>query len=133
MENKDKTRAYQRKYRAEHFEEQREKDKRWREAHRNERREKTKRTRIDQRKIVIARYGGKCSCCGEDRYEFLAIDHTDGGGNEHRKEVGPQRIAAWLIQQGFPGGFRILCHNCNMAHGMYGYCPHERERNGQHA
>jgi radical SAM protein with 4Fe4S-binding SPASM domain len=22
--------------------------------------------------------------------------------------------------------FRLLCHNCNMARGCYGYCPHEK-------
>jgi hypothetical protein len=31
-----------------------------------------------------------------------------------------------LITNGFPSGFRTLCHNCNMAKGLYGTCPHER-------
>ncbi len=32
----------------------------------------------------------------------------------------------WLRNQGWPQGFRILCHNCNMARGFYGRCPHEQ-------
>jgi hypothetical protein len=31
----------------------------------------------------------------------------------------------WLRKNGFPKGFRVLCHNCNFAHGHYGYCPHK--------
>jgi hypothetical protein len=29
-----------------------------------------------------------------------------------------------LARNGFPDGYRVLCHNCNMALGQYGYCPH---------
>lgn len=31
----------------------------------------------------------------------------------------------WLSKHGLPTGFRVLCHNCNSAHGYYGYCPHD--------
>ena len=30
--------------------------------------------------------GGKCACCGEDRIEFLTLDHENGDGAEHRKK-----------------------------------------------
>src|SRR5690606_39680958 len=36
---------------------------------------------------AIMHYGGKCACCGESTYEFLCLDHSNGGGNQHRKEV----------------------------------------------
>lgn len=75
------------------------------------------------REEVLAHYGGKCACCGEDKYEFLAIDHINGGGSKHRAEV-KYRMDYWLWKNHFPEGFRILCHNCNMALGRYGYCPH---------
>ena len=39
------------------------------------------------RKRVIEIYGGKCECCGETRYEFLALDHIYGGGTKHKKEL----------------------------------------------
>jgi len=84
--------------------------------------------RLQHRAAVLAHYGGTCACCGETTSEFLAIDHINGGGSRHRKEVirGSDQ-AAWLIKHGFPDGFRLLCHNCNMARGYYGYCPHEKQ------
>jgi len=73
----------------------------------------------------IDHYGGKCACCGENTYEFLSIDHINGNGLKHRREVGD--IVRWLIKNNYPEGFRILCHNCNQALGHYGYCPHSKE------
>ena|SRR3990167_7974250 len=72
----------------------------------------------------------KCVCCLEKRLEFLAIDHIAGGGNEHRREVGEgANFFVWLRDNNYPEGFRVLCYNCNNARGLYGYCPHEKERN----
>lgn len=81
----------------------------------------------ETREIVIKHYGGKCSCCGEDRYEFLAIDHVNGGGGKHRKSLGSssRRLPSLVVSSGFPDDYRILCHNCNMAIGFYKKCPHE--------
>lgn len=85
------------------------------------------------RELAIARYGGRCACCGEDRFEFLAIDHVEGGGTQHRKEVGSgTRFYYWLKREGFPAGFRVLCHNCNSALAYYGECPHQREKEAAH-
>jgi hypothetical protein len=73
-------------------------------------------------------YGGACTCCGENRYEFLTIDHPDGGGRRERKSLsifGAAGFARWLAKQGYPPGYRVLCHNCNSAYGYYGYCPHQ--------
>lgn len=80
------------------------------------------------RKACLEFYGGtppKCACCGETIYEFLAIDHINGGGNKHRREIGVN-IYGWLVKNSFPGGFQVLCHNCNLAKGFYGICPHEK-------
>jgi hypothetical protein len=75
---------------------------------------------------VFVGYGGPvCACCGEDTPEFLEIDHIDGGGTKHRKEIGG-RLYAWLRRNGFPPGFQVLCANCNVAKGRYGVCPHRR-------
>lgn len=30
----------------------------------------------------------KCACCGDGHIEFLTIDHINGDGNKHRKEIG---------------------------------------------
>ena len=76
-----------------------------------------------EREKCFAHYGPACACCGEARYEFLCIDHIDGGGEQHRKVAG-SKISRWLIRHNFPAGFRVLCSNCNSALGHYGYCPH---------
>lgn len=87
-----------------------------------------KRSRQKNRDNVISAYGGKCSCCGESNIEFLAMDHINKDGNVHRKSVPTSRIYRWLEVHGYPSGFRILCHNCNMSLGLYGYCPHNKEQ-----
>ncbi len=90
-------------------------------------REDAKKYRGKCREEALNHYGHKCVCCGESRTEFLAIDHIYGGGLKHRRENHVCDISVWLKQNNYPLGFRLLCHNCNMARGLYGYCPHERE------
>jgi hypothetical protein len=84
---------------------------------------------------VIAAYGGHCKCCGESTLEFLAIDHVNGDGGAHRRsikesakggDIPAYEFYNWLKNNGYPGGFQILCHNCNVAKGMYGTCPHRK-------
>lgn len=75
---------------------------------------------------MIEHYGGACACCGEAEYAFLALDHENGGGSAHRKEVGSgSRMVDWIISHGFPEIFQVLCHNCNNAK-SWGRCPHEQ-------
>jgi len=78
---------------------------------------------------VVDAYGGECVCCGEKMIEFLTIDHIDGRGHLHRKKVGKgRRIYKDLIALGFPkDNYRLLCFNCNIVRGFYGYCPHHPE------
>jgi len=76
-----------------------------------------------RRRLCLEHYGNKCACCGEFHNEFLAIDHIDNNGYQHRKEM-RTNIFDWLIKNNFPGGFQVLCHNCNMAKAFYGRCPH---------
>lgn len=82
-----------------------------------------------KRMICIEHYSENkncCKCCGENKIEFLSIDHINGGGTKHRKEIGGgQLMYQWLIKNNFPKGFRILCFNCNQSLGIYGYCPHK--------
>ena len=83
------------------------------------------------RLCTLIHYGGNppvCSCCKEYRLEFLAVDHVNGGGGKHHKELKKKNtnIYTWLRKNNFPSGFQILCHNCNMSKGFYGYCPHNR-------
>lgn len=79
------------------------------------------------RREVLDRLGGKCACCGESHYEFLAIDHVHGGGSAHRRQIGVpsgQAFVRWIYRNNYPAGFRVLCHNCNSALGYHGHCPH---------
>lgn len=82
-----------------------------------------------QRLKVLSYYSNnklECACCEEVTYEFLVIDHIDGGGTQHRKSLGSKYIYSWLIQQEFPKGFQVLCHNCNSARAFYKECPHTK-------
>lgn len=83
------------------------------------------------RQQVLTEYGGACRCCGERTPEFLGIDHIYNDGEAHRRELAGygRSIYRWLKMNGFPKDrFQLLCHNCNMAKGLYGGCPH---KNGQ--
>ena len=78
---------------------------------------------------VFGHYGDVCACCGEWRIEFLAIDHVNGDGAEHRKSVHPGHgLYKWIRDHGYPPDFQILCFNCNWAKGNDSECPHQRER-----
>lgn len=89
-------------------------------------------TRLQElRKQVIAGYGGLCACCGETHYEFLALDHKEYRACEELKKFGryltTTEICKKIIREGFPTTYQVLCHNCNMALGIWGYCPHKPE------
>lgn len=75
---------------------------------------------------AMAAYGGKCACCGETEIGFLTIDHVNGGGAKHRREI-KNHIYGWLKKHNYPPGFRVLCWNCNCAIGALGVCPHRRD------
>jgi hypothetical protein len=72
----------------------------------------------------------ECVCCGEKHMEFLSINHMNGGGNKHRKELGINQGGSpfyqWLKKNNYPEGYNVMCDNCNNSLGRYGYCPHQR-------
>lgn len=75
--------------------------------------------------IVFNMYGNKCACCGETNREFFAIDHLEGGGTQERKRLGTRGILIAASKDGFKKDkYQLLCHNCNMSLGFFGYCPH---------
>lgn len=98
-------------------------------------RERTVKRQRTIRERVVSAYGGACSCCGERRIEFLTIDHVDGKGAEHRRELNGRsghRFYSWLIANEFPKeNYRLLCWNCNCSRYFFGGCPHEKERQSQ--
>lgn len=70
----------------------------------------------------------RCKCCGEKELKFLAIDHINGGGKQHLKEIRASNIYTWAKLNNYPPGFQVLCHNCNLAKGFYGRCPHQDQK-----
>lgn len=80
------------------------------------------------REKVFAVFGNKCACCGETNKEFLCLDHKLGGGCQEAKKLGTRGVFVRVLREGFPREkYQILCHNCNMSLGFYGYCPHHPE------
>ena len=61
-----------------------------------------------------------CEKCGETDFDMLNIDHVNGGGVKHRKQMiekgmgyGVTALFRYLRENNFPNGYRVLCENCN--------------------
>lgn len=108
-----------------------ERTKEWRKAHPDRTREYELKHDDKVRDIIFARYGTSCACCGESERVFLTLDHINGDGAAHRRELaGSSRVGGVnfyqkLIKAGLPDGIRTLCWNCNAARHRLGVCPHE--------
>lgn len=58
----------------------------------------------------------ECKFCKENNLKELSIDHINGGGKKHRREIkkkGGCEFYKWLIRNGLPEGYQILCLTCN--------------------
>lgn len=57
----------------------------------------------------------KCAKCDEHEARFLALDHVDGGGKSHCRDIGGSGgyVYLWARKNNFPPIFQVLCHNCN--------------------
>jgi hypothetical protein len=99
------------------------------ESQRTYQREWARKERAERRRICIEHYGGKCECCGETNFEFLCLDHINGGGKKQKESIGggPLGFFGWVIKNNFPDTLRCLCYNCNFSYGVYNYCPHHPE------
>ncbi len=75
-----------------------------------------KRKRIEIKTEIITHYGnGKLACvkCGFDDIRALSIDHINGSGCTHRKEIpSGTSMYLWLKRNNFPDGYQTLCMNC---------------------
>ena len=124
---KEHKKEYWRRNKKQIQERRREYNKKYRKINKEKNQEYLKNYRLIVKKRILEHYGVKCTCCGETRIEFLTIDHINGGGNKHRKEIGGgSKIYNWLIKNNFPEGFQVLCFNCNCAKSFSGYCPHKK-------
>lgn len=106
-------------------EEQLQRQSRWYVRNKEQHNRSTRLRYFNLRTDALIAYGGACECCNERHTEFLCIDHKNGGGNQERKTVSARRLLNKLKQEGYPKDkYRCLCHNCNFAIGLLGYCPH---------
>lgn len=88
--------------------------------------EQNKLWRRKWREKIITGYGGKCTCCGETTYEFLAIHHTKNNGSEERSTgLKGSKFLKYIEDANYPDDYSILCHNCNSSIEFNGYCSHK--------
>ncbi len=76
------------------------------------------------RRDVFDMLGGKCSCCGESRFEFLTLHHTNRDGAKERQKYTGQQIFYRILRTREINGYSVLCWNCNASLEYQGYCPH---------
>jgi hypothetical protein len=132
-ENKIKNLLSARKYRINNREKCQLRVKKWRDSHPEIVKEYNKYSKgyARQRRLKVLNHYGNgsphCVCCGEKEIKFLAIDHKNNDGCKHRKKIQLEghSTTSWILKNNFPDIFQILCHNCNMAKGFYGECPHK--------
>lgn len=111
---KDCFNAYQRKSYLENHEEQLERHRKYRETHREQGRRKGRIYNQRMKSLVLFHYSSgvpTCAHCGFCDIRALSIDHINGGGSRHQREIS-NTIYRWLINNDFPDGYQVLCMNC---------------------
>jgi len=92
--------------------------------------EERKQRALTLRQKLLDKFGKICVCCGENKMEFLTIDHINNDGFSHRKNKKTGKtmdhLIIWkdIIDNGNHDNFQTLCMNCNWAKNLYGECPH---------
>ena len=83
---------------------------------------------------VLDKYGNCCACCNETTYWFLTVDHVNGDGAEHRRQLRPKTkgspprrtLYSAVLKDPDPSRYQILCWNCNCGRQLNGgICPHK--------
>jgi hypothetical protein len=92
-----------------------------------EHREKYRIKARDLSESVFRKYGGKCSCCGEEISRFLNIDHLHRNGKMDRLlHHGSYGFFRHLLKEKRNDReYRVLCMNCNWATRFGEKCPHQ--------
>jgi 5-methylcytosine-specific restriction endonuclease McrA len=83
----------------------------------------TKRSHQYYRDLVFSHYGKACNICGSTNN--LSLDHKDGTGAQHRKELFGHKNAAgsnfyhWVVTNSYPENLQTLCTTCNGLKGSW--------------
>ncbi len=89
-------------------------DANWMDAFRERTREARRKVKVE----VLTHYGnGDLACvrCGFDDVRALSIDHVNGGGLAHVRQIKKKSgvpFYYWLKAQGYPLGYQTFCFNC---------------------
>lgn len=127
LENRDRIRTRDAKYNLDNKEHVTILKQVWTMAHIDSVRETKRKHNLKLRESFLDMYGRICACCGEDKVEFLTIEHKLGqrGIVRHKKETGKFAYSR-AIKEYRPDLYETLCMNCNFSKGRYGYCPHQK-------
>ena len=128
--NPNKTRQYHQTYRSKPGIREKElaKSKKYNQEHQEERRQYAQKperkryeikwykdNRIDCLKIYSKKVSNSsepiCSSCGLKDVRFLQIDHINGVTTNDGR--GASNLVAYLRRNNYPGGYQVLCGNCN--------------------
>lgn len=64
---------------------------------------------------VLSHYSPDLCCvkCGFNGHiSALSIDHINGDGADHRRQLGGSNMYRWIKNNDFPNTFQVLCMNC---------------------
>jgi hypothetical protein len=75
---------------------------------------------------LIARYGGRCNCCGLSDYRWLSLHHKnhDGGAERRQHKRNAANRLYHLVKQPIRDDLELLCYNCHLSQDFFGCCPH---------
>ena len=88
-----------------------------------ERRLKLREETQEYKRQALSHYSNGTSACANSFNEHstpytnilaLTIDHIAGGGTKHRRSLNYSSIYKWLVLNGFPEGYQVLCMNCQL-------------------
>lgn len=114
----DKIKAAKKRYKKAHHDKVLAEKKRYRQNHSDKCSAYMKQYNMKTRIEVLTHYSGgtlKCKNCGESHIEFLEIDHINGNGKQHKREIRCTGVSVfrWLKINNYPEGYQVLCSNCN--------------------
>lgn len=111
--------AYDKKYNEEHRGEKsrKNKDKYW--ANHDEMLLYNRKKRRQIKYDVLSHYSSSnvpmCERCGIKDIDVLCIDHINNDGYKQGKDTTIRKsLHSWLKQNNYPGGYQVLCANCNL-------------------